>query len=73
MFKRLKSLLSGDTASSTLSREAQTELLTSLAVMAWYVEAKDPYTGGHLWRVSQYSKLMARHEDFSEADVARIG
>lgn len=73
MFKRLKSLLSGDTASSNLSREAQTELLTSLAVMAWFVEAKDPYTGGHLWRVSQYSKLMARHQDFSEADVARIG
>ena len=25
-------------------------LLASLVVMAWFVEARDPYTGGHLWR-----------------------
>ncbi len=73
MFKRITSLLSGGTTSSRLSREAQTELLTSLAVMAWFVEAKDPYTGGHLWRVSQYAKLMAKHQGFSDIDVARLG
>jgi len=32
----------------------QVELLTSLLVMAWMVEARDPYTGGHLWRVSKF-------------------
>lgn len=28
----------------------QRGLLSSLLVMAWAVEARDPYTGGHLWR-----------------------
>ena len=31
------------------------DLLSSLLVMAWMVEARDPYTGGHLWRVSRFS------------------
>lgn len=26
--------------------------------MAWIVEARDPYTGGHLWRVSRFSRLL---------------
>ncbi|MEW8586486.1 MAG: hypothetical protein AB2531_12050, partial [Candidatus Thiodiazotropha sp.] len=34
-------------------------LLQSLLVMAWVIEARDPYTGGHLWRVSQYCRLLA--------------
>lgn len=29
--------------------------------MAWFVEARDPYTGGHLWRVSQYARMLAGH------------
>lgn len=73
MFNRLKALWSGAATATPLSRQSQTELLTSLAVMAWFVEAKDPYTGGHLWRVSQYAKLMARHQGFADADIARIG
>ena len=28
-------------------------LLASLIALAWVVEARDPYTGGHLWRVSR--------------------
>ena len=28
-------------------------LLVSLIALAWVVEARDPYTGGHLWRVSR--------------------
>jgi hypothetical protein len=36
------------------------QLLFSLVMMAWFVEAKDPYSGGHLWRVSQYAKLLAQ-------------
>ncbi|MCK7458016.1 HD-GYP domain-containing protein [Idiomarina aminovorans] len=73
MLNRLKQLWSQASANQTLQKASQTELLTSLAVMAWFVEAKDPYTGGHLWRVSQYAKLMAKHERFSAADTARIG
>lgn len=48
------------------------DLLTSLLVMAWMVEARDPYTGGHLWRVSRFSRLLAADAGLAEADVARI-
>ncbi|MEL7799414.1 HD-GYP domain-containing protein [Idiomarina loihiensis] len=73
MFNQLKRLWSQSLMNEALDKTSQTELLTSLAVMAWFVEAKDPYTGGHLWRVSQYAKLMAKHERFTEVDTARIG
>lgn len=48
------------------------ELLASLLVMAWMVEARDPYTGGHLWRVSRYAELLAEKAGLSEAEVARV-
>ena len=48
-------------------------LLASLLTMAWFVEARDPYTGGHLWRVSRYARLLAEHAQFSPAEAARIG
>ena len=35
-------------------------LLKSLTLMASVIEARDAYTGGHLWRVSQYSQCLAR-------------
>ena len=34
-------------------------LLKSLTLMASVIEARDAYTGGHLWRVSQYSQHLA--------------
>ncbi|KAF0111396.1 MAG: metal dependent phosphohydrolase [Rhodospirillaceae bacterium] len=34
-------------------------LLKSLLGLASVVELRDPYTGGHLWRVGQFSKLLA--------------
>lgn len=34
-------------------------LLKSLALMASVIEARDAYTGGHLWRVSQYCRKLA--------------
>jgi HD-GYP domain-containing protein (c-di-GMP phosphodiesterase class II) len=34
-------------------------LLKSLALMASVIEARDAYTGGHLWRVSQYAQQLA--------------
>lgn len=36
-------------------------LLKSLFIMASMVEARDPYTGVHLWRVSQFCRVLAEH------------
>jgi hypothetical protein len=48
------------------------DLMASLLVMAWMVEARDPYTGGHLWRVSRYARLLAAELGLTDAEVARI-
>lgn len=40
--------------------------------MAWVVEARDPYTGGHLWRVARYSQLLAERAGLSRGEVARM-
>lgn len=48
------------------------DLLQSLFVMASMVEARDPYTGGHLWRVAQYSRLLAEAVGMPASEVARI-
>jgi len=40
--------------------------------MASMVEAKDPYTGGHLWRVSQYARHLAEAAKLPKSEVARI-
>ncbi|MBA5604211.1 HD domain-containing protein [Duganella sp. FT3S] len=47
-------------------------LLASLLTMAWLVEARDPYTGGHLWRVSMYARLLAERVGLNDADAARF-
>lgn len=47
-------------------------LLKSLFIMASMVEARDPYTGGHLWRVSQYSRILAEDGGLPATEVARI-
>ena len=38
-----------------------TELIQSTLLLAAVVEARDPYTGGHLWRVAQIGKLIGQH------------
>lgn len=45
-------------------------LLNTLLGLSMIVEARDPYTGGHLWRVSQFSKLLAQEVGLSRRDVA---
>ncbi|MDE2621658.1 MAG: HD-GYP domain-containing protein [Betaproteobacteria bacterium] len=45
-------------------------LLNTLLGLAMIVEARDPYTGGHLWRVSQFSKLLALQAGLSGREVA---
>lgn len=50
----------------------QRGLLSSLLVMAWAVEARDPYTGGHLWRVSQMARLLAKAAGLSAVHIEEI-
>lgn len=47
-------------------------LLKSLFMMASMVEARDPYTGGHLWRVSQFSRILAEDGGLPLSIIARI-
>jgi hypothetical protein len=46
--------------------------LQSLLALAWVVEARDPYTGGHLWRVSRYANLLAQRAGHSAKEVAVV-
>ena len=39
--------------------EIDKPILKSLTLMASMIEARDAYTGGHLWRVSRYSQQLA--------------
>ncbi|WDZ97243.1 HD-GYP domain-containing protein [Herbaspirillum sp. WKF16] len=48
------------------------KLLSSLFLLAWAVEARDPYTGGHLWRVARLSRLLAQAAGLDAGQVARI-
>ncbi len=44
---------------STLINSDQSEHLKSLHYLIKIVDSMDPYTGRHLWRVSQFSRLLA--------------
>lgn len=44
-------------------------LLKSLISLATVIEAKDPYTGGHTWRVSRYARLLAENIGLSPDEV----
>jgi len=52
--------------------DALEHLLNSLFIMASMVEARDPYTGGHLWRVSQFCRVLAEHGGLPPNRVARV-
>ena len=47
-------------------------LMKSLIMVAAVVEARDAYTGGHLWRVSQFAKLLAEKAGLSTDDVTLV-
>ncbi|MGP1685138.1 MAG: HD-GYP domain-containing protein, partial [Giesbergeria sp.] len=66
--QRLNTWIRGSAADTHPAKQ----LLASLLTMAWFVEARDPYTGGHLWRVSRYARLLAEHAGLPHAEVARI-
>ncbi len=61
-----------ETSNNEMLEAHLSSLLASLLTMAWFVEARDPYTGGHLWRVSKYSELLAKAYGESEVSVAQI-
>lgn len=46
--------------------------LSGLFTMAAMVEARDPYTVGHAWRVSRYARLLAEGSVQSEETVALV-
>lgn len=46
--------------------------LTGLYTMAAMVEARDPYTVGHAWRVSRYARILAEGSVQSEAVIAEV-
>lgn len=74
MLERIKQWLHSEapTQGELASQPLWDHLLASLLTLAWYVEARDPYTGGHLWRVSRYAYLLAQASGASAEEVARI-
>ncbi|WP_412033519.1 HD-GYP domain-containing protein [Pseudomonas aeruginosa] len=72
MLSLLSTWLGGTPTASRTSNHSPEALFSSLLTMAWFVEARDPYTGGHLWRVSRYARLLAEEAGLPAADVARV-
>lgn len=73
--KRLFQALTGSSSSGPPAQVPMAhakQMLASLLTMAWFVEARDPYTGGHLWRVSRYAYLLARQAGMDDADAAKV-
>jgi hypothetical protein len=52
--------------------EQRKALLASLLVSAWMVEARDPYTGGHLWRVARMAHALALASGSTPREASRI-
>lgn len=76
MFSRAATPPAVETATTStaasLKKVDHEALLASLLAMAWVVEARDPYTGGHLWRVSRYAALLCERAGTSLAVCARV-
>ncbi len=49
--------------------EIDHNLLESLLTLASVIEARDVYTGGHTWRVSQYASLLSRKIGLSKDEI----
>jgi HD-GYP domain-containing protein (c-di-GMP phosphodiesterase class II) len=47
------------------------KLLASLMALASVVELRDPYTGGHLWRVGSFSRLLAERIGLGREEIFR--
>ena len=44
-------------------------LLKSMLSLATVIEAKDPYTGGHTWRVSRYARMLAESIGLTQDEI----
>lgn len=55
-----------------LLRKQRNMFLDTITILAQAVELRDPYTGGHTFRVSTYSLLLADQLDLAPADVELI-
>lgn len=55
--------------------EIDRPLLQSLLVLAMVIEARDPYTGGHVWRTSRYATALAEAAGLQGDDLflAQVG
>lgn len=56
-----------------MSQSIDKKLLTSMMVMGSVVEARDAYTGGHLWRVGHFSRLLAEKIGFDKQHIFLAG
>ncbi len=72
LFERLRRAIDRRSQAEPAQQAGDEDLLASLLTMAWVVEARDPYTGGHLWRVARFAELLARACGLDEAESARI-
>jgi len=57
---------------STLSENADKTYFETLAALAMAVEAKDPYSRGHLDRVGQYAVAVAQYLGLSSLEVGYL-
>lgn len=55
-----------------MMRAQMEQELTGLFTMAALIEARDPFTVGHAWRVSRYSRLVAENSVQSEEVIAQV-
>lgn len=62
-----------DQAALAMRPETQREaIVASLLSWAWSVEARDPWTGGHLWRVARYTELLAARAGMAPQERAQV-
>jgi hypothetical protein len=55
-----------------MSLNIEKDLLKSLLVMTDVIEARDTYTGGHVWRVSQLAKALALQLGLSKDEAIHV-
>ena len=62
-----------DPAALAMRPETQREaIVASLLAWAWAVEARDPWTGGHLWRVARLTDLLAARAGMAPQERAQV-
>lgn len=62
-----------DPAALAMRPETQREaIVASLLAWAWAVEARDPWTGGHLWRVARYTDMLADRAGMAPQERAQV-